>query len=317
MKISVVIPAYNSSATIEATLGSVLRQTVQADEILVLDDGSTDNTVEVLNSYKPRVTVLQQKNRGVAHARNALCQRAKGDIIAFLDHDDIWHPSYLETQCKIIGKHPSAVAYFTGHVNFQGTNDYIWDEPTAFGHLDYRCIEPDEFIKLYNKCPGPFGSMSFCCIPKRLLNEVGSEPFPVQVSGADDYYIFNVLPRWGPVVFTPATLVAYRESTGAQSADRLKGLGLAVRVFELLAGSRKGQPGREYAKIFTMAFASKRRQYAKFLMGAGKISEARMQLKYSLINAGGALSLVKSMGLLLATYMPAPFQPRWPARLRE
>src|SRR6185436_11096286 len=98
VKISVAIPTYNSSAFIKSTLDSVLHQTVPPDEILVLDDGSTDNTVSILNSYKPQVTVFQRQNRGVASARNILCDLTRGELIAFLDHDDIWHPNYLESQ---------------------------------------------------------------------------------------------------------------------------------------------------------------------------------------------------------------------------
>src|SRR5258708_3302796 len=99
MKISVVIPAYNGARTIGATLNSVLKQTVQPDEILVLNDGSTDDTAVVLEQYQ-NITVLDQENRGVAHARNVLSQQSTGDLVAFLDQDDLWHPRYLEVQLR-------------------------------------------------------------------------------------------------------------------------------------------------------------------------------------------------------------------------
>ena len=100
MKISVVIPTYNSSAFIHATLNSVLCQTRQPDEILILDDISADDTISILNSYKPRFTVFRKNHQGVVSARNSLCERAQGDLVAFLDADDIWHPNYLEVQCN-------------------------------------------------------------------------------------------------------------------------------------------------------------------------------------------------------------------------
>jgi hypothetical protein len=83
-----------------------------------------------------------------------------------------------------------------------------------------------------------------------------------------------------------------------------------------LVGLHESAPERRYAKPFKRAFASKRRHYAKLLMGAGKASEARVQLKSSLTSPGGAVSLMKSLGLLLCTCLPAPFHPRWPASHR-
>src|SRR5262249_35262860 len=126
MTITAVIPVYNGSRTIRATLDSVLQQTRFADQILVMDDGSTDDTFALLEVYAPRVTVFRQENRGVAAARNALCARATGDLIAFLDSDDLWHPKYLESLQQLFNSHPNAVGFFTGHVNFEGYSDYKW-----------------------------------------------------------------------------------------------------------------------------------------------------------------------------------------------
>ena len=135
VKITVAIPTYNSTATIRSTLESVLAQTARPDEILVLDDGSTDDTISILESYKPRVALFRQENQGVAGTRNALCARASGDLIAFLDHDDIWHPSYLEVQRYFFVEYSEAAAFFTAHVNFNGYGSYEWNEATAMNRL--------------------------------------------------------------------------------------------------------------------------------------------------------------------------------------
>src|ERR1035438_3553301 len=111
MKISVLIPAYNASRTIRATVESVFGQTVQPNEILIMNDGSTDDTAAVLQSFTSRVTVLHQVNQGVASARNELVARSQGDLVAFLDADNIWHPQYLEAQRKLATAHPDAVAF--------------------------------------------------------------------------------------------------------------------------------------------------------------------------------------------------------------
>ena len=316
MKISVVIPTCNSSATIEAALNSVLSQTFQAHEILVLDDGSIDNTLAILRRYGRKITLFCRENMGVPSARNTLCGCASGDLIAFLDHDDLWHPNYLKVQHDLYDLYPGAAAFFTGHVDFKGTGNYLWDEEVSVHGPEHSVIESESSLR-YNKCPGPFGSMSFCCVPKSILNQLGAEPFPVKISGADDYYLFNVLPLLGRIVYTPVLLVAYRVSENAQSADKLKSVGLTVHAFELIAEGQKTPPGRTGARLFKLAFASQRRHYAKFLMGAGKVAEARQQLKYSVKNAGNILSLAKSLGLSLTTYLPRRLQPRWPARRRD
>src|SRR6202011_4481710 len=151
MKISVLIPAYNCAATIRATLNSVLQQTSAPDEILVMNDGSTDNTASIVESYKDRVTLFSQPNGGIASARNELLARATGDLIAFLDSDDLWHPKYLEVQRTLFKKHPEAVAFWTGHVNFYDDGDYQWmSEPSDIGG-NVELIAPLDFFERYNR----------------------------------------------------------------------------------------------------------------------------------------------------------------------
>jgi glycosyltransferase involved in cell wall biosynthesis len=315
MKISVIIPTYNSSVTIGATIDSVLRQTLPPHEVLVLDDGSTDSTVSLLKSYEPKITVLQQKNRGVANARNSLCKRATGDLVAFLDHDDLWHPAYLETQRKLYESYPNAAAFVTGHLNFRGWSDYQWETDPLGTGTDVELIEPLNFFKRYNQATGPFASMSYCCVPKRVLEQMGDNPFCV--SGVDDSYFFSLVVLYGSVVYAVAPLVAYRITDRAQSVDRLKSFALWVNVFQLLEERYRRLDDVKFSAAFKTAFASKRRSYSKILMGVGKVSEAREQIRHSLGTDNNPMSLVKSLGLLVSTYMPKAFQPRWPTHHRE
>jgi glycosyltransferase involved in cell wall biosynthesis len=83
MKISVLIPAYNCEGTIRHTMDSVLAQTRPPDEVLVIDDGSTDQTSAILKSYKPRVQVLKQEKQGVSVARNVCLNSRRGDLLVF------------------------------------------------------------------------------------------------------------------------------------------------------------------------------------------------------------------------------------------
>ncbi len=100
--ISVVIPTYNRAHLIGECLGSVIAQSVAPHEIIVVDDGSTDNTAEVLEEYGDRVTYVKQTNAGPGAARNNGIERASGDYIAFLDSDDFWTPWTLEVICEVV-----------------------------------------------------------------------------------------------------------------------------------------------------------------------------------------------------------------------
>lgn len=102
VSISVVIPAYNSAVYIRETLESVLAQTSPPLEVIVVDDGSTDETAAIVRTYAGRIRLLQQENKGVSAARNLGIQQAQGDYIAFVDSDDLWLPEKLGRQAACI-----------------------------------------------------------------------------------------------------------------------------------------------------------------------------------------------------------------------
>lgn len=97
--VSVVIPTYNDGDRVVRAIESALAQTYGATEIIVVDDGSTDGTMERLTAYGTRIQLVRQANRGQGAARNAGVTASRGHLIAFLDSDDAWHPSKLERQC--------------------------------------------------------------------------------------------------------------------------------------------------------------------------------------------------------------------------
>ena len=103
--VSVIIPAYNAAKYIEDTLASVIAQTIQDFEIIVVNDGSTDNTKEILDRIAAsdiRINSIHKSNSGVSDTRNIGMEQAKGQYLAFLDADDIWHPQKLEKQINIL-----------------------------------------------------------------------------------------------------------------------------------------------------------------------------------------------------------------------
>jgi PAS domain S-box-containing protein len=104
--VSVVIPTYNYARFVSAAVESALAQTYAAREILVIDDGSADNTREVLAPYDGRIRYLYQQNQGLSAARNTGIRAGQGDYIALLDADDLWHPAKLEAQMRYLADHP-------------------------------------------------------------------------------------------------------------------------------------------------------------------------------------------------------------------
>jgi len=114
-KVSVVIPAYNTAETLEQTLASVSLQTFADFEVLVVDDGSTDDTARVAESFPDsRVQVIRVRHGGAGSARNHGLGRARGDYIALLDADDVWHPDKLRRQVALLDARPAIGMCYTG-----------------------------------------------------------------------------------------------------------------------------------------------------------------------------------------------------------
>lgn len=120
---SIIIPAYNLENYIAAALQSVLVQTFQDFEIIIVDDGSSDETVSIIQSFHdPRIRLVSQVNGGVSRARNAGMKKAVGAYIAFMDGDDYWYPEHLELAADFFNRHPEILAY---------ANRYMRDELAA------------------------------------------------------------------------------------------------------------------------------------------------------------------------------------------
>ena len=114
-RVTAIIPVFNGAALIRRSIESVLSQTRPADELIVVDDGSTDETSEIVCGYGPRVRYLRQQNGGVAAARNNAVKQARSEWIAFLDHDDEWSPKKLERQMALLEQHPTAALCYSAY----------------------------------------------------------------------------------------------------------------------------------------------------------------------------------------------------------
>jgi glycosyltransferase involved in cell wall biosynthesis len=114
-RISVVVPAYNAARYVRASIASVLTQTLPPDEVIVVDDGSSDRTPTVVDEFAPLVRLVRQEHMGYAVAMNRGVHEASGSLLAFQDADDLWEPEKLERQRGAIDADPDVDAVF-GHV---------------------------------------------------------------------------------------------------------------------------------------------------------------------------------------------------------
>lgn len=137
-KVSVVIPTYNSIAYLPTTVQSVLQQTFTDWELIIVNDGSTDQTVEWVKTVAdPRVRLISQANAGVAEARNTGLHHAQGEYIAFLDADDVWEPTKLEKQVPLLDRDPQVGLVDTA-AQWIDHHDYLLDHchpPTISGNV--------------------------------------------------------------------------------------------------------------------------------------------------------------------------------------
>jgi glycosyltransferase involved in cell wall biosynthesis len=127
--VSVIIPTYNSSATIIQAIESVFNQTYKLREVIVVDDESTDDTRQVLDPYikDGRITYLFQKNKGCGAARNNGAKLSKGKYLAFLDADDYWHDEKLARQVEALESNPKCVMCYTDPYLVDQYSNLIWE----------------------------------------------------------------------------------------------------------------------------------------------------------------------------------------------
>jgi glycosyltransferase involved in cell wall biosynthesis len=221
--ISVVIPAYNAERTIPATLLSVLRQTVDDLEVIVVDDGSTDNTFDVVRSYEdPRLRILRQENAGHAGARNAGIGHTTGKYVAFVDADDLWLPRKLEAQLAFLRGHPDVRALHSAaiHVDDGLRPLFIGQCPDGKNSLiDVLCFR---------------GLPGFMCTPiieRQLLDELGR--FDQSLIILQDWDLAIRLARRGELHSISEPLALYR----VHSANQSKTLELHVEPGERILGA--------------------------------------------------------------------------------
>ena len=202
--ISVVIPLYNKENSILATIQSVVNQTYTDFELLIVDDGSTDNGASIAASYPDtRIRVIQKENGGVCSARNRGIQEAKGEYIALLDADDQWDMKYLEEQMRMVADYPNAAMW---GINFAELSDGKLIRKLATGLPDGYRGYVENYFQMQGRVSDLFCSSSVL-IRKVIFDKVGM--FDERIKYAEDSDMwFRIISNY-PVAFYDRYMVFY------------------------------------------------------------------------------------------------------------
>lgn len=209
MKFSVIIPLYNKAPYVRKALESVCAQTYRDYELIVINDGSTDNSAIVADEYLKATDgidyqIINQPNAGVSAARNNGVAQAHGDYIAFLDADDWWEPTYLERMAQLIEDYPDAGLYACNYVYYKpGKTHVALNIPT--GYINY----PKAYYES-NAMPVWTGA---AMIPRKTFDEMGG--FPLGIKLGEDFLLWSKIALQYPVTFLNEPLAWYNNDVPA------------------------------------------------------------------------------------------------------
>lgn len=210
--ISVVIPTYNYGAYVGQAIESALAQTRAPLEVIVVDDGSTDDTPERLAAFGDRIRAIRQDNAGLSAARNTGIAAARGTHVALLDSDDAWHPRKLELQARTLEQFPGSAAIGTGTMH--GTAEA---PPSSLGGWPEVVSEESTPVSLEMLVLRVRFAPSSALIDRQVLEEVG--PFDTELRSAEDRDMWIRIAAKHPVRTVVAPLLWYRLHNASMSRN--------------------------------------------------------------------------------------------------
>jgi len=207
---SVVIPLYNKQDFISKCIESVLTQSFSSFEVIIIDDGSQDNSEEIVKKIKDdRVKYFHQTNGGVSAARNRGIEEASGEYIAFLDADDWYEVDFLNAVHKSILENPDADAFTTGY--FKHKNGAVTISTRSVAQKHHQSIVINDFYKSW--ADGAFFCASSCVVRKEYFIK-NQRYFPLKESMGEDQEVWFHLAEHGRIVFTNVALSNYNMGVG-------------------------------------------------------------------------------------------------------
>jgi glycosyltransferase involved in cell wall biosynthesis len=307
LTLSVIIPAFNRERSITATIESV-RACGNDAEIIVVDDGSTDGTVELVRSFGSRVKLIEQSNAGPATARNNGFTNSSGDVVAFLDSDDVWLPGVVPDCLLAMNDRPEIDVLFCDTLFGNETNGYrALGSLPGHGRLEplltnrlgpnLFALDRDAFVDaMIHRNQVFLGSSLF---RRKTLLDGGT--FVPSLFGGEDYELCLRYAATHKFAFFSRPLAQYEKHSGGLSSnvDRMaREFALAVLKFTSSAAIKPMERRRAFAKYRALAFGYGYRAYER-----GEYREARARFSAALRNGGFS---PKSAAFYLACCLPGP-----------
>jgi glycosyltransferase involved in cell wall biosynthesis len=216
-RVSVVVPVFNGASYLSDAISSVLSQTVREIEVIVVDDGSTDTSADVIAGHAlrdRRIVEIRQENRGLPAARNAGVQLARADLVAFLDADDVWLPEKLARQLAHLEANSACQACFTYAEEVDNSLRLITPWSALEAKYGLALVRPEHLVEHGNLV---VGSGSSVLALTRSVHEVGG--FDERMVAAEDLDLWYRLALRAPVQAVPEVLVRIRRSPGQMQSD--------------------------------------------------------------------------------------------------
>lgn len=205
---SVIVPLYNKADYVRKALESIVNQTFRNYEIIIVNDGSTDNSLDVVEMFlghiDGRCAILSQANAGVAAARNNGVAKSGGEYVCFLDADDWWEPTFLEEMDKLIKEYPDAGLYATNYVYYKPGKTHVAIDLER-GYMNY----PEAYL---NNDSMPVTSIT-TCMPRRVFDEMGGFPFGIKLG--EDFLLWAKTALNYKVAFCEKPLAYYNNDIPA------------------------------------------------------------------------------------------------------
>lgn len=229
--VSIITPVYNGADFLHRSIKSVLAQTYQHWELILIDDSSDDNSVEVIKKYETddRIKLLKNdSNRGIPATRNNGIRQSKGEYVALLDQDDEWTPDKIETQIKILGKSDDTVGLCYSNVKFQSEERVLFEQRNEIEAPD--SIDKNFELMLFKNLI----TSSTALIKKVVLDEIGLFDESI-LWGGDDYDLWLRIAQKYKFAYADKTLCIRFEHDKNYSGDKKKMMMMSIEMGESYA----------------------------------------------------------------------------------
>lgn len=301
---SVIIPLYNKAPFIERAVRSVLAQTEQEFEVIVIDDGSTDGGATIVERFADtRIRLIVQENRGVSAARNRGIREANADLVAFLDADDEWHPTFLEAVLDLCRRYPRAGAYATAYAVYSPDGGVRTASIAAVPPAPWSGLLPNYFQSA--ALGEPPVSASSVAIPGLVLEEMGG--FVEGFWWGEDVDLWGRIAFSYPIAFTQRVGAIYHTEIARRACTRVQPVPENPFVASARQAVERGLIPPEMLDDVLEYVAAKQLQTAARNIQAGRPDLARANLAW----CPTRLHRRRKIAYSLMALIPAPWYQRY------